>query len=62
MNPEVNEELKGYTAIGNAKIATAQSPDGNKYAVVSNILDAPSDAISQTLNLVKDTMYIVSGN
>lgn len=60
MNPELNDGLKGWAAVGNAKIEIAQSPDGNNYIVASNRL-AETDGVSQTVNLESGKYYIVSG-
>lgn len=59
-NPEFNEELKGWTAAGNAKVAIAKSPDGNNYAVASNIITELSDGISQTFNADREMLYTIS--
>ncbi|XP_057782892.1 endo-1,4-beta-xylanase 5-like [Salvia miltiorrhiza] len=60
VNPEFDEELKGWAAAGNAKISTAKSPDGNAYAVVSNIVTPQSDGLSLAFNVEKGKLYTVS--
>lgn len=60
VNPEFNDGLKGWAAVGNAKIEIAKSPDGNTYIVASNRL-AEADGVSQTVNLESDKYYTVSG-
>lgn len=61
VNPEMNEDMKGYKALGNAKIASGQSPDGNKYAVVSDVARELFDGIAQIINAEKDIIYSFSG-
>lgn len=60
MNPEFNDGVKGWTAVGGAKIENAKSPDGNSYVVVSN-RNVETDGVSQTFNMEKDKFYTVSG-
>lgn len=61
VNPRLNERLKGWFAVGNAKIGMGCSSSGNNYIQISNILVAQSDAISQTFTVDKDRFYTVSG-
>ncbi|XP_047971979.1 endo-1,4-beta-xylanase 5-like [Salvia hispanica] len=52
-NPKFNEELNGWIAGGEAKIESAKSVDGNRYAVVSN-------GVYQSFNVEKGKLYSVS--
>ncbi|XP_057802308.1 endo-1,4-beta-xylanase 5-like [Salvia miltiorrhiza] len=60
VNSEFDDGLTGWAAVGNAAIATAKSPCGNSYAVVSGIRTPRSDGISQAFNVDRDILYTVS--
>lgn len=60
VNPEINEELNGWTTMGDAVINHAQSNDGNKYIVASN-RSASFSSFSQTFYLDKEKLYTFSG-
>jgi len=58
-NPELNNELQGWTAFGDAKIEHRESL-GNKYAVAHSRNQA-RDSVSQKIYLQKDKHYTLSG-
>ncbi|KAH6813447.1 hypothetical protein C2S51_022465 [Perilla frutescens var. frutescens] len=60
LSGQFNEDLKGWTAAGNATLQIANSPSGNNYAVASNITQQFSDGISQTINVDNEMHYTIS--
>ncbi|KAL2479576.1 Glycosyl hydrolase family 10 protein [Abeliophyllum distichum] len=59
VNPELNQRLKGWTTLGNAKVEIQESEDGNRYIVASN-RNGTLDGFTQKFNLEKDKLYMFS--
>ncbi|XP_054793474.1 endo-1,4-beta-xylanase 5-like [Prosopis cineraria] len=57
-NPQLDEDLQGWSPFGEAKIEHRESR-GNKY-IVAHSRNQPNDSVSQKLYLEKDNLYIVS--
>ena len=58
-NPELNDGLEGWNAIGDAKIHQRESR-GNKFIVAHN-RNQPNDSVSQKIYMRKNNLYTLSG-
>lgn len=60
VNPELNDDLNGWSSFGDAKIEHKVTNDGNKFIVVSE-RKGPYHGFSQNFQLEKDKFYVISG-
>jgi hypothetical protein len=61
VNPDFDDNTKGWSVFGNGTIDVRTSNDGNKFIVASNRTNT-LDSFSQKVQLKEGMIYSVSGN